>query len=68
MILLFAFPTGKISLDNVFQERERLNHNIVGESIEVYHDPTKTDLKKVQWSKNKSIFDLHFLFFLRVWQ
>jgi len=25
--------TGKISLDNVFQERERLNHNIVGEEV-----------------------------------
>ena len=24
---------GKISLDNVFQERERLNHNIVGEEV-----------------------------------
>lgn len=24
---------GKISLDNVFQERERLNHNIVGEVV-----------------------------------
>lgn len=24
---------GKISLDNVFQERERLNHNIVGEKV-----------------------------------
>ena len=32
-MISFAFPTGKISLDNVFQERERLNHNIVGESI-----------------------------------
>lgn len=30
MILCSA---GKISLDNVFQERERLNHNIVGKRI-----------------------------------
>ena len=29
------FFIGKISLDNVFQERERLNHNIVGEKNNV---------------------------------
>lgn len=28
-----VYFAGKISLDNVFQERERLNHNIVGEEV-----------------------------------
>lgn len=27
----YPYIAGKISLDHVFQERERLNHNIVGE-------------------------------------
>ena len=32
-IFMVLFSAGKISLDNVFQERERLNHNIVGKRI-----------------------------------
>ena len=29
----YVSSAGKISLDNVFQERERLNHNIVGKEV-----------------------------------
>ena len=45
---------GKISLDNVFQERERLNHNIVGKRIPIDRKSTRLNSSHMSESRMPS--------------